>query len=387
VKKEADALLRAGHTLHLLCLRRSGEKYSEEVEGIHVKRIDAGKNNITLAFWDMMMSMFIIHPKFNAVLPGWIQKHNIQSLHVHDLPLVGSALSMKKRLGVKVVADFHENYPDALKVWFEWKTNPLVRIKNRLFMNYERWKTIEAKAVHESDYVIAVVEEMKNRLVREYHPDPEKIKVITNSEEQSFLHQPDLPDIYKEWAPKFKIVYTGNIGPHRGVDTVIDAFANLKQEKNIVFLIIGSGSEAVMNTMKQKVESLGITDHVFLLGRQPFSKFYSFMRYADVNVIPHKSNTHTDHTIPHKLFQGMMAGKPMLVSSSAPLKRIITQAKAGLVFEAGNESDLAGQILTLYKDLTLCEQLGRNGIIATTEGKLNWEHDQQVLLQLYQNLN
>jgi glycosyltransferase involved in cell wall biosynthesis len=386
IKKEADALIRAGHQIHLLCLRRAGEPVEQEVEGIQVTRIDAGKNNITLAFWDMMMSLFIVHPVFRHHLSTWIKRHTIQALHVHDLPLVGTALAMKSIYHLPVVADFHENYPDALKVWFEWKTNPIVRLKNRLFMNYARWKHIEAHAVHKSDRVIAVVDEMKERLTQEYNPDPGKILVITNSEEQSFLQQPDNPDIYSEWKEKFKVVYTGNIGPHRGVDTVIDAIGKLKSETDIVLIIVGSGSDAVMQTLNRQVESLGISDRVFFLGRQPFSRFYSYMRYADVNVIPHKSNSHTDHTIPHKLFQGMMTGKPMLVSSSAPLKRIITRAQAGLIFEAGDADSLAASIKKLYTHPEICRQLGENGIAATTAGRMNWETDQRVLVELYNNL-
>jgi glycosyltransferase involved in cell wall biosynthesis len=387
IKKETDALLRAGHTIHLLCLRRKDEATTEKVDGITVTRIDAGKNNITLAFWDIIMSVFVVHLKFRYHLRVWIKQNNIQALHIHDLPLVGTALLIKKEFHIPVIADFHENYPDALKVWFEWKTNPIVRLKNFLFMNYDRWKRIEKKAVTESDYVIAVVNEMKDRLLQEYQPDPAKIKVITNSEEQSFLMQPDDPEIFREWQSKFKLVYTGNIGPHRGVDTLIESLQYLREEKDIVVIIIGSGSEAVMKTLKEKSTELGVANRVFFLGRQPFSRFYSYMRYADVNVIPHKSNSHTDHTIPHKLFQGMMVGKPMLVSSSAPLQRIINTTLAGLIFEAGNAKNMANRILELYRNPELCRQLGSNGSQHTVKGNLNWETDQQVLIQLYQSLS
>lgn len=386
IKKEADALLKAGHQIHLICLRRKKETYTEHVEGISITRIDAGKNNVTLAFWDICMSMFTVHPKFRLKLRTWIKMHAIEVLHVHDLPLVGTALAVKKEFGIPVIADFHENYPDALKVWFEWKTNPLVKLKNRLFMNFKRWKEIEAKAVRESDYVIAVINEMKDRLIQEYKPDPKKIKVITNSEEQSFLRQQNIPNIYEPWHTKFKIVYTGNIGPHRGVDTVIDAMSKLQHMEDIVLIIVGSGSSSVMDNLKKRTENFGLSNRVAFLGRQPFSMFYSYMHYADVNVIPHKSNSHTDHTIPHKLFQGMMAGKPMLVSSSAPLKRIINETHAGLVFDAGNAEDLSEKIKVLYHDKGLCKQLGENGIRATVNGRQNWETDQLILLDLYKNL-
>jgi glycosyltransferase involved in cell wall biosynthesis len=107
---------------------------------------------------------------------------------------------------------------------------------------------------------------------------------------------------------------------------------------------------------------------------------------ADVNVIPHQSNGHTDNTVPHKLFQGMMAAKPLLVSSSAPLKRLTEKYQSGLVFEAGNSKDFAEKVLTLYRDKNLCAQLGENGRRVTMEENVNWEHDQKDLVALYANL-
>jgi ribonuclease III len=64
VKKESDALLKAGFEIHLLCLRKKNQAYSEQFEGIHLHRIDAGKNNYQLAFWDVIMSIQFVHPLF-----------------------------------------------------------------------------------------------------------------------------------------------------------------------------------------------------------------------------------------------------------------------------------------------------------------------------------
>lgn len=107
------------------------------------------------------------------------------------------------------------------------------------------------------------------------------------------------------------------------------------------------------------------------------------MSQAAVNVIPHQSNGHTDNTVPHKLFQGMMAGRPLLVSSSAPLKRYVEKYNSGLVFEAGNELDLAEKVRMLYRDASLCRKLGDNGKHATIDGELNWENTQKALVDLY----
>lgn len=383
VKKETDALIKAGFHIHLLCLRRNNERRKEELNGIKITRIDAGKNNYELAFWDIIMSLTFKHPGFMRAMPGWIEENKLEVIHVHDLPLAGTALAIRKKTSAKVVVDLHENYPEALRTWFEWKKGFLIKLKNKLFLNPERWTRHEKKAVIESDYVIAVVEEMKHRLIQKHHINPDKIVVISNTEDKSFLNQPIDPSVYENFQNKFRIVYSGGIGPHRGVDTAIEGMKSLQSYSDIELIIIGSGSKDVIKHLKSISKVLGVENHVHFLGHQPFHKFYSFMHLADVNIIPHKSNEHTDNTIPHKLFQSMMSGRPVIVSSSAPLKRIVEGASAGLIFQANNPSDFAAKILVLYNNKNLGDTLGRNGKKVTTEGTLNWDEEQTNLVNFY----
>ena len=386
VKKETDALVRAGIRVHLLCLRKDGQEYEEQLDGIYITRIDAGKNNRQLAIRDVIMSVTFRHPEFMKAIPSWARKNNISVIHVHDLPLAGTALALKKKHGLKVVVDLHENYPEALRTWFEWKKGFLVRLKNSIFMSPAGWTRHERTAVKQADHVIAVVDEMKNRIINQYGIDPDKILVISNTEDKSFLNQSADPAVYKDFSDKFRILYSGGIGPHRGVDTVIEAMKYLKQYPDIVFIIIGSGSDDVMNHLRNLVAKYEVDKQVHFLGYQPFQQFYSFMHHADANIIPHKSNAHTDNTIPHKLFQAMMASKPVIVSSSDPLRRVVSSTNSGLVFEAGNAQDAASVILRLYKDRDLARTLAANGLKATAEGTLNWDHEQRELVEFYRNI-
>jgi glycosyltransferase involved in cell wall biosynthesis len=385
VKKESDALLSAGFEIHLLCLRKKDEGYYQDFEGIKITRIDAGKNNYVLAFWDVMMSIFFFHPRFLTAARKLLLQENIPILHVHDLPLAGTALSLKKELGAKVVVDFHENYPEALKTWFKWKKNPIVKLKNYLFMNPERWTTFEQRAGKQADAIIAVVDEMKSRIIKEHGIPSGKITIVTNTEDKGFVKQKLDTSVYQTLPSKFIITYSGGIGPHRGVDIAIKGMKELIDYPDIQLAIVGFGSTSVMNSLYQLVETLQLKS-VHFFGFQPFNKFYSYMHLADVNVIPHQSNGHTDNTVPHKLFQGMMAAKPLLVSSSAPLKRLVEQHKAGIIFSAGDPKDFATKAIELYTNKEQAIILGQNGKKASMDGQLNWETTQKSLIQLYNSL-
>lgn len=384
VKKETDALVGRGFQIFLICLRKRDQEYVEVVDGIKVFRIDAGKNNYVLAFWDVVMSIWFIHPKFQKAAEQLIGNENIQIIHVHDLPLVGTALSLKNKWQVKVIMDLHENYPEALKTWFKWKKNPLARLKNYFFLNPKRWLRYEKKACQEADHIIAVVDEMKSRLVEMYGTNAEKITVVTNTENKTFLAQFLDNKVYEQIPKRFIITYSGGIGPHRGVDTAIKGMHWLRHLP-IHLVIVGTGSPSVMNSLQALVSQLYLTQ-VHFLGYQPFSKFYSYMHLAGANVIPHQSNGHTDNTVPHKLFQGMMAGKPLIVSSCAPLKRFVEKYNCGVIFQAGDEKDFAKKTAELYHNEALQEKLGKNGYTATVEGQLNWETTQKELIKLYNQI-
>ncbi|MCB0487409.1 MAG: glycosyltransferase family 4 protein [Cyclobacteriaceae bacterium] len=383
VKKETDALVKAGFEIYLICLRKKHQPDAENVDGIKITRIDAGKNNYVLAFWDVIMSITFVHPRFKRALANLISKEEIQLVHVHDLPLAGTALTLRDKFKIKVIVDLHENYPEALRTWFKWKKNLIVRLKNKLFLNPNRWSKYETKACVEADHVIAVVDEMKSRLIASSGVRSDKITVITNTEDKHFIEQKLDKSVYRNIPNGFIITYSGGIGPHRGVDTAIRGMAHL-MDKPIYLAIVGFGSPSVMNSLKNLTAELRL-QNVYFEGYQPFEKFYSYMHLADVNVIPHQSNGHTDNTVPHKLFQGMMAGKPLLVSTCAPLQRLVKEYQSGLIFQADDPTDFAAKVETLYNDKQLREKLGANGTTATIHGKLNWETTQAELVKLYKS--
>ncbi|MFN8341111.1 MAG: glycosyltransferase family 4 protein [Cyclobacteriaceae bacterium] len=383
VQKEADALVQKGAEVHLLCLKRNGELPTEILNGITIHRIKTGTSPVALACWDVIMSISFVHPVFFQQAAKLLASGGYTHIHAHDLPLVGTALRLRKRFQVRVLADLHENYPDALGLWFSLKTNPIARLKNYLFMNAKTWRRWERKAIDEADQVITVVAEMKERIVKQYSVNPDQVSVVQNTEVKSFVSQVADPSVYDELRDRFIVAYTGGIGPHRGVDTVVEGMALLKDLPAIVFVIIGGGNKETISLLHQLIAQHGMQKQVLLLGHQPFHKVFSYMVMANANIIPHKSNPQNDNGLPHKLCQNMMVGRPVIVSTSTPLRRIVETYGCGLVFEAENPADFATKARQMVNDPALCEQLGNAGKKATLDGSFNWESSAEVLWQVY----
>ena len=190
VSKETKSLIKSGFEIHILCLNRKNESAEEIVNGIHVHRIPIAQTFFWRGIWDILLAISFVKPVFLRRLKALHKKENFALFHVHDLPLAKTAvLAAKKASNVKVVLDLHENYPEALKVWFQWKRNPLIRLKNSVFFGFERWLNYEKTACHEADHLIVVVEEMSDRLVALHKLPQSKITVVTNK---------ILPDLFAE---------------------------------------------------------------------------------------------------------------------------------------------------------------------------------------------
>ena len=83
------------------------------------------------------------------------------------------------------------------------------------------------------------------------------------------------------------------------------------------------------------------------VGHQNLRKYFE---ESNVCVIPQPYNDYINTTIPHKLFEYMSQAKPVIVSDAKPLKRIVEETGAGLVFNSYDQVSFAEQVLKIYAD-------------------------------------
>lgn len=385
VAKEAYSLIKSGFEVHLLCMRRKNEVSYEEIERLKIHRVYVATSVVGRGLWDILLTFNFKHPVFIKKLKQLLNKFSFSALHIHDLPLCKSGILVGKEAGIPVVCDFHENYPEGLKIWYKWKSNPLIRLKNSIFFGFKRWKRYERWVSQNASHIIAVVEEMKDKLVSDFSIPENKITVVTNSESIDFKHQDHNENILSDYNDHFIILYTGNVGPHRGVDTAIAALAELR-DLPTKLIVAGTVKPNVLKRLVRLVNGYNVAGIVDFLGYQSFKNYYSLMSAADVNLIPHNLNGHTDNTVPHKLYQAMMVSKPLLVSSCKPLQRIVEETNSGLVFEADNPVDLAQQVRILYADEGLRIKLGKNAYHHSVNGNYNWEYTSRTLVECYKRI-
>lgn len=388
VKKEAESLIKAGHQVTVLCRREENQRPKEVINGIKVYRHSPEDDTQQ---WRDKLSYLLTqqHPSWTEALRKVVQRESADAIHVHDLRFIKSGLSVGDELGPLVIADLHENYPEAVRQWrkmVNWNdllTDPM-KLADRIGFPVKRYKKLEKHCIQNTDRVITVAKEAKHHYVEDCNADPEDVLVVSNRADVDSLSKMDLTPIGEDG---FLITYVGSFGPHRGLETAIRAMADISEEvPEAHLLIVGSaGEESYEQKLRDLCRSCGVSSSVTFTGWVDFDQVPSYIAASDICIVLHAETTHTETTIPHKLFQYMAYERPVIVTDVAPLKRVVRATNAGVVIPTENSTALVDNVLDLYHHPSQRKALGANGRQAV-ETEYNWESEADKLCGLYRNL-
>jgi colanic acid biosynthesis glycosyl transferase WcaI len=191
---------------------------------------------------------------------------------------------------------------------------------------------------------------------------PEKAHVVYNwinterirpgQRDNDFAHEHRL-------VGRFVVSYAGTMGWAQDMGTIISSSARLRDQPDILFLLVGDGVEREQALARST--ELGLESIVWL-PMQPWSVYPDVLAASDVSLINLHPKLRTP-VVPSKLLSIMAAARPVVASlpPESDARRIITEAKCGLFVEAGDGEALADAILRLYSDRALAEQMGQRG--------------------------
>ncbi len=380
VENEGITLVKNGFSVDILCFSYQKDKIKNELfGGIKIHRFYKNKK------W-VKRGRALINSKFDFYTPFWakqikifIRENNIDILHVHDLYMLGAAFKANETIGLKVIADLHENYVEGLKYYAFANTFP-----GNILISQKNWANKEIEWCAKADHIITVIDEAVDRYMH-LGISREKITVVANYVNgEQFLAPQDDPGIIKRFQDKFTVSYIGGFDYHRGLSSVIEAVpAVIKEIQNFLLVLVGSGKN--LDELRNLAQKLNITDHIAFEGFQPSEKLPSYIKASSVCLIPHLKTVHTDNTIPHKLFHYMLLAKPVIATNCNPIKRILEETHSGLVYSSNNASDLAEKFIYLNQRPDLMEEMGTNGKSAVFD-KYNWDDTAGNLIKLYKNL-
>ena len=384
VVKEGLSLVDAGYQCAVICPPIEDRPEQEVWRGISIYRPESLRRAAKVGDKIIFHTMFFSPAWFKAISEV-IAEYNPDVIHVHDIWLARTAFLARK--DQKVVIDLHENMPAAV-VEYRKSFRGLFKWFYVVFHTHNRVARYERALLAKSDKVFVVVEEALRRVLHE-HPylTCKRVVSIENLESKQFLnYNIEMIDVIDK--NYFSVLYIGGLGPHRGIDTVILAMRYIKKwGLNVKFYLVGAKESVYLTMLKDLVNKTDVASHVTIIGWVPANMVLSYIFSASVGTVPHHTNPHTDNTIPHKLYQYMIAKKPVLVSSSDPLARTVLAAKAGAIFKAGDAIDCANKIKDMYDNPSLLSKYATNGFNYVMKDGHNWENESApVLISAYDEL-
>ena len=189
----------------------------------------------------------------------------------------------------------------------------------------------------------------RQRLLDNYDVDPSKITMIPHGARIA-LSGPSLADGHR---PVF--LTWGLIGPGKGLETAIDAFAELKDLTPLPrYIILGkthpkvqaNSGDAYLNGLKARVEDLGLQDVVEFDGRYlDIDALTLAVRSADVVVLPYES---TEQVTSGVLVEALGAGKPVIATAFPHAQELLSDG-AGIVVPHNDAGALSAAVRRVFE--------------------------------------
>jgi glycosyltransferase involved in cell wall biosynthesis len=338
VKREAEALVEAGHTVVFLARRQPGEPSRETIGGVEVIKTVGLKRKCT-SFAEYMIDYLI----FFAMVDVHLLLHPLRYrlIHINNMPdFLVFAAWLPRLLGRPVIHDVHDLMPELYVEKFDSGDAHWVVRALRL---QERWAGKFASAV------LTVEERLKDILSGRGVPRS-KIHVLMNLPDDRIFAPRGASPRKSDDAP-FVLVYHGTLARRLGLDIAIMAADKARSVvPRLELRIIGGGEER--GPLIELRDRLGLKGVVtFSDGFVSVEQIPAMINDADVGLIPLRISGGTDIMLPTKLLEYVFVGIPCVAPKTGTIARYFDEEMIEF-FEAENVGSLADAIIRLYRDST-----------------------------------
>lgn len=168
-----------------------------------------------------------------------------------------------------------------------------------------------------------------------YHPNPGELAFSKPDTDRACPLQLE---------PGFNVVFAGNIGTVQALDTVLAAAQLLRDEPDVRFVVVGSGSRS--EWLQQEIRRLDL-DNVRMPGRYAPSDMPGILAQASAVLVSLVRDPIMSQTVPSKVQAYLAAGRPIIASLDGEGARVVMEAGAGIACPAEDAKALADAVIRL----------------------------------------
>ncbi len=314
----ANHLAQQGHNVQVITAY-NGERYViKELNGYCIHYLPIYYSN-HLSFWSRIHAFWLfVYSAFRLLK----KLRPIDLNYVISTPLTTGlvALLAKKRYGIPYVFEVGDLWPAA--------PIQLGVLKNPALVNTAQ--KLEIKSYRHAESIVALSPDIRKYILQKV--PTKQVYIITNMSDIDFFSSAQKKDHSESLNDKFVIGYFGTFGLANHLEYLIDA-ARISP-KNIHFVMMGSGAQ-YENIRKAAKDLKNIT------WPSPGNKekVREAMKQCDALYISFHKAPVLAAGCPNKLFDGLAAGKLIIVNFQGWIKELIEKQGCGFAYNPENPTD------------------------------------------------
>tara|TARA_Y100000389_G_C17468016_1_gene527504 strand:- start:2617 stop:3840 length:1224 start_codon:yes stop_codon:yes gene_type:complete len=239
-------------------------------------------------------------------------------------------------------------------------------VKNRVIKRLLIY--LEALIYQEASAIVVLSSDMKRSIISRYPKISSKpIKVIENISEinrfqNTYQYKKKIILEKIGFQPKFSILYAGTFGRVNGIQYVIDlACMLIKYDPEIVFILVGSGSEKKEIINEAKIKKI-LNKNVFILDSVPKEELPQLYYECDMGssfVIPIEELWANSAS---KFFDTLAASRPILINYQGWQKEVINKENIGYILPPQISDNAVKNFVQYLNNESLLEEQRQNSL-------------------------
>ena len=322
----------------------------ETIDGIDIRRVPATRFDRNDGLVKHMLNEITFF--FTAFVYLLVRKRGdvlLLSTCPSFLPIAGFPLRWRGYQPVPVVMDLYPSMAVALD--YIDGDSPICGL----------WDWLNRRTYRLASVTVTIGERMAEQIQREYGPIP--VRVIHNWEDGDFV-EPRAKD-ENEFARKhgfdeqLTVLYSGNLGAHHELKSVLDAAASLEADgiSSFQFVFIGDGAK------KEQLEEIAREqdlESVTFLPYQPEETLPKSLTCGDISLVTMDPRVE-GLCVPSKFYTALASGQAILTVSplSAEIARTIEQAECGICIESGDSDAIEDAVRFWLNNPDRVDEMGQ----------------------------
>ena len=231
-----------------------------------------------------------------------------------------------------------------------------------------------SKTLQNADKVL-VMNDFTKKIVNEYYSvSDSRISIVTNGT--------DLEKFYNSRENNKRIIFSGAMYHHRGIDVLLNCASEVIDKINDVeFLLLGDGPEIIK--LREFVKKNNLSKNIIFKGWVKREEIPEFLAKSSIGIGPLRTTDVTKGALPIKVLEYMASSLPILAIKGTLPEDILKNGNNGYVIE--NSEELAQKIIHILKNNDLRDQMGKNSNEMVQ--KFDWKNVVESIIDEYQSIN